>query len=79
VGLWRPPGKNCVLRTGTSGKNFVQPFLHVMKMRGRTALLPNEVFRFVLKLREKPKLEHIKVRNASHCFFQEEEWFINFS
>jgi hypothetical protein len=51
----------------------------VKKMTGSTILLPNEVFRFVLKLREEPKLEHIKVQNASHCFYQEKEWSVYFS
>jgi hypothetical protein len=43
------------------------------KMRGSTVLLPNEVLRFVLKLREGPELGHIKVRNASHCFFKKKD------
>jgi hypothetical protein len=44
------------------------------EIEGEHCLVAQEVLKLVLKLREEPKLKHIKVRNASHCFFQEKEW-----
>lgn len=62
----RPVEENLVLWIIISdillGNNLFQLFPYIVKeMWGNTVLLPNEVYMFILWLREEINLEHIKV------------------